>query len=299
LKPCLFVGDISLDLGLSVPHVPSPDEKVHCSAASEGVGGVVTNAAVAFAKSGGGAVLVAQIGSDTASAMVVEQLTHSGLDFRPASVPGGLCRVVSMLEPHGEKRLLLYPGISLFPDFSVVAAIDLTKFSHLHTSCFGAAALPLVERARAHGLSWSIDLEPATFPDGITTLAGALDGAELVFVNDRAAAAIGAEAVAHLFGLGVKAILRSRGPNGAELHLPGRAIAARPPEGLPIVDTTGAGDCLAGWFLAGRAQGLPVEKALGRAVNAASYSCGKIGAQAGFPRPEDIQDFPITTEEIS
>jgi len=299
MKRYLFVGDISLDLSLSAPHVPAPDEKVHCSGAAEGVGGVVTNTSVAFARAGGDAVLAVQLGTDPASEAIGGQLVHPGLEFRPASVAGGLCRVVTILEEHGEKRLLLYPGVSIFPNECVAAAIDLAGISHLHTSCFGPAAHGLVARARSAGLTWSVDLEPATFLAGVETLADILDGAELVFVNDRAADALGGDAPERLRALGVKAVVRSRGPLGAEFHGTGKAVAARPPQGLPVVDTTGAGDCLAGWFLAGRAAGLPIETALAQAVNAATLSCTRIGAQTGYPRPDEIQRFPIKTEEVA
>nr|WP_236638008.1 PfkB family carbohydrate kinase [Mangrovicoccus ximenensis] len=60
------------------------------------------------------------------------------------------------------------------------------------------------------------------------------------------------------------------------------------PAALPIADTTGAGDCLAGWFLACRARGLGPEAALNDAVTAATLSCGSVGAQAGYPLPQDV-----------
>ena len=298
MKQSLFVGDISLDLSLSASHIPAPDEKVHCSSAAEGVGGVITNTAMAFAKAGGEAVLAVQLGEDDASRTIHGQLRHPGLHFRPIHVPGGLCRVVTILEPHGEKRLLLYPGVSIFPDEPVAAAIDLAGMSHLHTACFGSAAHVLVERARAAGLSWSLDLEPATFGGGIETLADILSGCAIAFVNDRAAQAIGPDAVQRLHAMGVQAVIRSRGPLGAEYHGRGRALVARPPAGLPILDTTGAGDCLAGWFLAGQAAGWPIETALARAVTAATLSCARIGAQTGYPGLAEVQSFPIKTEEV-
>jgi len=299
MKPYLFVGDISLDLSLSASHIPVPDEKVHCSSAFEGIGGVVTNTAVAFVKAGGQAILVVQVGDDPASEAVGSQLAYAGLDFRPRHVAGGLCRVVTILEPHGEKRLLLYPGVSIFPDEATVASLDLTAASHLHTSCFGSAAYSLVQRARDAGMTWSIDLEPATFAGSIEVVADVLDGADVVFVNDRAAEAIGPNPLQCLRSLGVKSIVRTRGPLGAELHTGDTVIAARLPAGLPIIDTTGAGDCLAGWFLSGCAAGWSRATALGRAVNAATFSCGRVGAQTGYPTLEDIQNFPIKTEEIA
>ena len=55
----MFVGAISVDLTMTVDHVPAPDEKVH----AESSGGVVANAAVACARAGGRVRLVFQVGA--------------------------------------------------------------------------------------------------------------------------------------------------------------------------------------------------------------------------------------------
>jgi len=286
----LFVGDVSLDLSLQAPHMPAPDEKVHCSASTEGLGGVVTNTAVAFSRAGGSAALGIQLGTDHASGQVRHDIEAMQLDLRPAIVPGGLCRVVTMIEPHGEKRLLLYPGVSIYPDEAAVQALRLDDIAHLHTACFGPAAETLVARVRRAGISWSIDLEPASFPHGIATLATVLDGASVVFVNDRAAETIGTDPVARLRDLGVGAVVRTRGSLGAELYREnGETLYAPPPKGLTIVDTTGAGDCLAGWFLAGLAAGWRIDTVLARAVRAASIACTRVGAQTAYPMLSEIE----------
>jgi ribokinase len=286
----LFVGDVSLDLSLQAPHMPAPDEKVHCTASTEGLGGVVTNTAVAFSRAGGDAALGIQLGDDLASAQVRSELEAMRLDLRPAIVPGGLCRVVTMIEPHGEKRLLLYPGVSIYPDAGAIQALSLDDVVHLHTACFGPAAVALVERARQAGISWSIDLEPASFPGGIATLVPVLNGARVVFVNDRAADVIGRDPIGRLRDLGVRDIVRTRGPLGAEFYRKsGEMLYAPPPQGLDIVDTTGAGDCLAGWFLAGLAAGWRIDIVLERAVRAASIACTRVGAQTAYPTLSEIE----------
>lgn len=292
----LFVGDISLDLSLLVPHVPEPDEKVHCTGAQEGVGGVIANTAVAFARAGGDGILEVQIGDDLASRQVITAIGEEPLTLAPTVVPGLLCRVVTVLEPHGEKRLLLYPGVSLFPDAAVVENLQLTGILHLHTALFGPSGRRLIARARHLGVGWSLDLEPATFGQNIEELADVLDGAELVFVNDRAAQKLGNDPVGLLQAMGVKSVVRTLGAQGAEFHSGGSIIRAVPPSGLPIVDTTGAGDCLAGWFLAGRAAGIGADLALSRAVRAASISCGRLGAQSAYPTAAEIENLAIAEE---
>jgi ribokinase len=54
------------------------------------------------------------------------------------------------------------------------------------------------------------------------------------------------------------------------------------------VDTTGAGDCLVGWLGVGIAEGLGLERAVQRAIKAASLKTTRSGAQDGMPYREEV-----------
>lgn len=281
----LIVGDISLDLTLTTPHVPAPDEKVICHSLHEGLGGVAANTAIAAARAGVDTVFAGCLGSDDASRVARHALQEEPLELRLSVRPGALCRAVTMVEPVGEKRLLLYPGLSIYPPRDAIETLVLDDIDHLHTAVYGAAGVRLIERARDHGITWSLDLEPATFPDGITQLASVIEGAEYVLVNDRAADAIGPDAVGRLIDMGARNVIRTMGPDGASLHDARKRQIARvaAPADLPVVDTTGAGDCLAGWLLRSRQPGHTLETALADAVVAATRACGRLGTQDAFP----------------
>lgn len=285
----LCVGDVSLDLTLVVDHVPEPDEKVHASRMVEAAGGLVANAAAAAARAGAAVRLVIQVGSDPASDLVVQRLGADGLQVEASRVTGNLCRVVILIEPHGEKRLVLDPGCSMYPASNIVSDLSLEGVGHLHTATYDDAARALIARCRHLGIGWSMDLEPASFPDGIEKLADVVDGAAVLFLNERAAARIGPDAEGRLLDMGARRIVSTLGPSGARYRDRERTVSCRPPSGLPVVDTTGAGDCLAGWFLAGLIGAIPVEDNLRRAVTAASLSCGAIGAQASYPDLASLQ----------
>lgn len=296
LPSLLFVGDVTMDLTMVVDHVPGPDEKVHALRSVEATGGVVSNAAVAAASSGVPVRLAVQVGDDPASDAALHQLSGSGLHVEAARRPGGLSRVVVLIEPHGEKRLVLDPGVSLAPDAEAVGAVSLGAVSHVHTALYGEAARDLIERCRTLGIGWSLDLEPASFPYGVETIADVVNGAAILFLNERAAARIGANASQRLLDMGALRVVSTLGPAGARYDEPGRSVTCRPPSSLPVVDTTGAGDCLAGWFLAGFVEGSPVEQILARAVTAASLSCGSLGAQASYPSLPLIQSHLVEVE---
>jgi ribokinase len=290
-KVALFAGDGTLDLTLHVSHVPQPDEKVHVQTASESAGGVIANAAVACALAGHAARALIQAGADEAGARVLSELAARNVDIGPSISAGENCRVVILVEPHGEKRLLLYPGTSLYPSLAQTRAVSLEDVGWMHTAIYDLeAGLALIERCRANDIPWSIDLEPASFTEGVETLGRHLDGAAVVLCNARAAQALGPNAVKRLLSFGVRAVVLTEGATGATWCEGENRYVVAAPRIVPV-DTTGAGDCLAGWLVAGLMKGLPKPAALADAVIAASLSCTQPGAQLSYPTRHRLDRF--------
>lgn len=290
----LFVGDASWDITLSVAHVPKPDEKLLTSTVVESAGGVAANAAVAAHCNGSRSRALVAVGSDVRGGEVVADLERAGIEVVTRR-RGQTTLAVMIVDPGGEKRLVLYPGSSMYPTTEAVNAVRLSGTSWVHTAIYDieASAL-LIERCREQEISWSIDLEPATFRHGIDSLADHLDGAAVVFCNDAAASALGSDAVGVLIRLGVRAVVRTGGARGADLHRPGEAttsIQAPFIDTASIIDTTGAGDCLAGWFVAELAFNTDPVTALRRAVTAASLSCRGFGGLLSYPDPTAVRNL--------
>lgn len=287
----LFVGDVSLDLTMVVDHLPAPDEKVHVHAAVEAPGGVVANAAVACALAGAPVSAWLRLGNDAAAEMVRTSLAAASIALDSEAAAGSTCRVVVILEPHGEKRLLLDPGVTMYPSVEWVRVRGLDGMGWVHTAVYGAAARDLAALCRTAGVPFSLDLEPATFADGFDAIADIAAGAEAVFCNERAVGLLGAAGIDRLFASGVRTVVRTLGPAGAELRTPAGGIVVSAPTDIRIVDTTGGGDCLAGWFIAGRLAGKAGAEALEPAVIAATLSCGRLGAQASYPTAAEVAQF--------
>ncbi|SEP95956.1 ribokinase [Faunimonas pinastri] len=286
----LFIGDVSWDLTFAVSHVPAPDEKVHAGALFASAGGVVVNAAVAASCAGARPTTLLRLGDDATGRLVEADLGAKGVRVRSTSVAGATCHVVIMIEPHGEKRMVLYPGVSMYPADELIVATDFSAAPWVHTSVYDRQAASLVVgKCREHGVRWSLDLEPATFPDGIETLSDHLDGAELVFCNARSAAQLGGDPVEILQGLGVRNVVLTLGPDGAAWHGRQGTFSVAAPHGK-VVDTTGAGDCLAGWLIAELLADTAPEIALRNAVAAATLSCGIAGAQASYPTRAQVEE---------
>lgn len=287
-RAALFVGDASLDLTLRIPRVPEPDEKIRVDTIAEAPGGVVTNAAVAASRTGARVRLLLNLGSDFASETFEKCISNETLSMEAEHGQGALCRATILLDRDGEKRLLLCPGQSMYPTLAQVENTDLTNVGWVHTASYDiVAATRLAARCRTAGIPWSVDLEPATFPNGIASLAPVLSGAATVFCNNRAADRLGRDPVGALRDLGVLSVVATRGPAGAVLYQSGDTVAVAAPP-VTLLDTTGAGDCLAGWFVAERLRGTSPADAMRRAVAAATFSCGRLGAYASFPFPEEM-----------
>lgn len=290
----LFVGDVSWDITLGTARIPGSDEKVVVDQLEEHAGGVVANAAVAAARAGASTRGLFQLGSDWRGRAAVEALARTGMALSTAEASGATALALIALDDQGEKRLWLYFGRSMYPQLSQVDSCELADCSWAHTAVYDVrAAARLVDRCRRAGVPWSIDLEPATFPDGIDTLSDHVHGAAVVFCNDAASEQLGPEPVARLIALGARRVVRSRGSLGAELYdreLGVERILVRAPN-VEAIDTTGAGDCLAGWFAYGLVTGGDARGALERAVAAASLSCTRPGGQASFPTEGELDSF--------
>jgi ribokinase len=280
----LCVGDLGLDTTLVVDHLPAADEKVFASRVTEHAGGVVANAARAAVLAGASARLVCAVGSDPQAAAVTGRMRTLDVTVAAETVPGATYRSVITLDAGGEKRLVLVPGV-MYPSAGTVRDADLTGVRWVHTAAYDlAAAIALAARCRAERLAWSVDLEPATVPAAPGLLEPLLSGAAAVFCNARAAADLGPDPAQWLRSRGAERVVLTRGAHGARLVDAQRVTdVAGIPAAAPIVDTTGAGDCLAGWFAGRMAAGDGALAALREAVAAASDSCTRYGAQASYP----------------
>ena len=283
----LFVGDCGWDMTLFVDRMPDPDEKLFTSRTVESAGGVAANAAVACVRAGVPARAWLSLGDDAAGQAVRAQLGSDRVTVAATCVPGPTCRSVIILEPSGEKRLLLSPGVSMYPAAELVRTASLDGIGWMHTVVYdphtGGEA---VARCRERGIPWSLDLESATFEAGIASLGASLSGAAVVFCNARAAAKLGPDPAAALASYGVQAIVLTRGAAGATWRRGAERVVAVPDASIaggPIIDTTGAGDCLAAWFIAETLCGADPVTALRAAVTAATLSCSTAGAQPAFP----------------
>jgi ribokinase len=295
----LVAGDVGWDLFFEVDHFPSPDEKVFCGGTVSDVGGVGANTAAAAALLGADAALAARFGSDPFGTLAAQRLGALPLDL-------SLCRVdpaaatplaVIVTDPSGEKRIVLAPTAGMFPDAAQVVgrAVPLPDWLHLVAYDLEAAA---AIAGSLSGVPASLDLEPASVPEGeVSRMAGLAGMMDTVIVNERSAALFGGaeQAIRALRAWGTQVVVLTAGAAGAVCVAGERRWAIRPPR-VPVVDTTGAGDMFAGAYAVARTRGASPSDAARFAVAAASLSCRGLGPRGAVPTTREIEQALQTME---
>jgi 2-dehydro-3-deoxygluconokinase len=267
-----------------------------------GYGGDVANVCVMAARAGIGARLAARVGADALGGALLAFWDAEGVDVGhvqiEASAPTGI--YVNERTPGNAHRFDYHrrgsAGSLLAPEDIAPAFIN--GLAVLHTSgislaVVGAATAAATERARAAGalISFAVNHRPNLDGDPEAVLAAAR-GADVVFISAEEAELLletsAIEEVREALGHDPSELVITLGANGAAIAAGSEVLTIRAPA-VDAVDAAGAGDALAGAYLAARIRGLDPEPALRRGVAAAALSCRAFGCALSYPAGAEIE----------
>ncbi|MEV4081419.1 carbohydrate kinase family protein [Nonomuraea fuscirosea] len=268
--PCLgVIGNISIDT------TRYPDGRRHVL-----IGGAALYVASAAARAGATTRPISVAGSDLASLHAhawPATLDLSGV----AMLPGPSCRfditygsdgqVIAMTAEYGAATTLTAHALTL---------LARSGFDHWHVCCRRPLDVgQVLDRLMMTGQRFSLDFHLASAAEQITAAKAALPHAEAVFVN-----AAEYQLLDELVAVNdLPAVVVSDGPGAVILLRHGQPVGVELPERHPVVEVTGAGDTLAGTFLAEFLHGIPGRDALAAAVTAASRHTGTPGVPYNPP----------------
>jgi 2-dehydro-3-deoxygluconokinase len=248
--------------------------------------------------------LLTQIGDDAGGRLLVEFWTDRGVDVSRVAVddqaPTGLY-INDGLASGGHKFEYYRSGSAasrLGPDdidHEFIRGLDLLHVTGITLSISesaAAAARCAMDSARAAGvtLAFDVNFRPQLGADPGDILAIARRADVVLLANADAEAVIGTsepEKMLAALGPTPREIVVTRGASPALLFTREAAFSVEPPA-VEVVNSAGAGDAVAGSYLASRLQGVAPEEALVRAVVAASLSCGRSGCARGYPSAEEV-----------
>ncbi len=282
------------------------------------LGGSGYNTALTLARCGAKVAYNASLSSrDTMGRLFLSRLADEGIDQRfigacDAPTPSA---TVESFDADGAARYRFRLSGTAFD--VAPPEPDLSDFAHLHVTSFGAtlgasgrAALALMRRARAAGLSVSYDFNirlPVLPPpdQARSAIEERVPFCDLVKLSYEDAVAVdtgSGQDYQRWFAGGLPLVLSTSGDHGADLYLAsGGMISAFVPAD-EVVDTIGAGDSFMGAFLASLWQNgglgpvlrdLPEElsaSAMDFACRVAAETCGERGCNPPRLKPKPPYD---------
>lgn len=285
------VGLSCLDHVWRVERFPPLGSRTDASAYRSQGGGPAATAAVAAARLGAAAELVALHGSDAAGEEALAELAREGVDVKAVRrVEGGRTFVSAVLvAPGGERWIFPYRGSGLADDESWLGAVDLTGAGALlvdmrHPRLCRAAALA----ARTAGVPVVADygnlraFDDAHLADHL--LASRECAQELLGRDDPE------EALARLRRRPGQVVGVTLGAEGLLLD-DGAGVVRVPAPSVDAVDTTGAGDVFHGAYAVAVARAWPARVAARYAAVAAALACRTFGSRSGIPTDAEARAF--------
>jgi ribokinase len=297
----LCVGDIDVDLFVSVPVIPGFDQKVGGRHLGQMPGGMSANSAVAFARLGRPARLVAAIGDDAGGREALAKVAAEGVDVshvvRRNGVNSFTC--VVLLSPSGEKSLIRLETDAYMPRIDDITAEVFDGIRHVHVT-YGDAALTehVLTQAHERGLTTSLDLEPPDIGRAPEYLSTVLRLVDTLFVNREAWLSAAEVLGATLYRGMLKQpgeIILTMGADGCR-HIGPAGETTMPGVPLHSIDTTGAGDCFAAAYITRKLEGAKLQDRLRFANAAAALATLAYGAQTAMPSRSAVDDLLMSRE---
>jgi ribokinase len=273
------VGSANLDLVATVDRLPRPGETVPGGSFAEYPGGKGLNQAVAAARAGARTAFVGAVGHDSAGEVLLAVMGADDIStdsVERVDEPSG--RAMIFVSAEGENSIVVVAG-----------ANDKVSAQRLPTARVVLSQLEVpvdaIERAfaaaRATGAITVLNPAPVkALPDSLLALC------DILTPNEHEVELLGG--VERLRSLGARAVVVTRGADGADVHTADGVhhVAAF---SVTPVDTTGAGDCCSGSLCARLASGDDILTAMRYASAAAALSTTVAGAAPSMPRRGQVE----------
>jgi 2-dehydro-3-deoxygluconokinase len=287
------LGEGLVELGLEA----APDRTV-----TLGYGGDAANTAVMAARMGVEARLLGRVGADALGERLLAFWSATGVDTRHVLVDAGAPTGIYVNErgAEGLRRFDYHrtgsAGSRLQPADATPGFLDGLGVLHLTGITLAVSAssrdtaLRLLRQARERGVrvSLAVNHRPALGGD-VDVLRATACEADVVFASEEEAESVfgTSDAQALAATLGAAELVLTRGDRGAVLVTGGESTAVSAPT-VTVVDPAGAGDALAGAYLAARLQDEPAGDALRLGVTAAALSCAARGCALSYPSRGEV-----------
>jgi len=275
------LGSINVDHVYAVPHLVGPGETLAADSLNTMLGGKGANQSVAAARAGARAVHIGAVGPE--GGPWVDQLRAFGVEARVAEVEEATGHANICVDDAGENMIVIFSGANIKQSLShlEMALADAGAGDYLllqnETNLRRAAA----ELAHARGMRVVFSAAPFS----VAAVREMLPHTDLLVMNEVEAAQLQAA----LGDIDLPDRLITRGAQGVTWF--GDEDISLPAFSVTPVDTTGAGDCFIGTFVAGLDQGLDVAQALRLGQAASAIQVTRPGTADAIPTRAETDAF--------
>lgn len=274
-----------------MPSLPEHDQKTLSQLVGKQPGGMGGNVACGASRLGLRTGMVSWVGDDADGQLVLDDLRRFGVDTSHVKVESDTTTnfATVLIDPTGEKAIVVVPTAfnTLVLDPPLTEYLQNTRL--VYCAAYDPAQLAQVtEIGRASGALICTDIEPAA---GLQdeTFSQVLSLVDIAFIDAKTVATDDYDQLAQeLRAVGPRVVIMSFGAEGA-LACDAQGVTHCPAFTVPVVDTTGAGDCFAAAFLTAYLHHSPLDQALRYASAAAALSIQEYGARGALPTDEEVQ----------
>lgn len=293
----IVIGSANTDMVVKSKSLPLPGETLMGGTFFMHAGGKGANQAVAAARLGGHVTLVAKLGDDIFGKQTIAGLQKENINtdyvFTDPVAPSGTA--IIMVNEEGENCIVVAPGANanlVHADIETVKNITEAPIILMQLEIPMETIEAVAIDAKANNQKIIINPAPAqaltdTLLNGLflvtpnETEAALLTG---VTVTDEVTASVAADV---FLKKGVQNVVITLGRQGAFFKNADLIFKISAPI-VTAVDTTAAGDTFSGALAVAITEGMDWEQAIGFAIEAASISVTRMGAQPSVPYRHEI-----------
>ncbi len=300
----LIIGSTNTDMVVKTDHFPKDGETVLGGKFIMNPGGKGANQAVAAARLGANVTFFAKVGNDIFGKQTIENLKKENVDISNISFDALAASGVALITVNakGENTIVVASGSNMNLQSADLEHIDkeilLADVILLQLEIPMETVEYVAEKAKKYGKKVILNPAPATkLSDKL------LDGLYLITPNQsEAELLIGTEITDEdplrrsadlLRQKGVKNVIFTLGEKGVYFSNNTSSEHIDPPR-VKVIDSTAAGDIFNGALATAIANNKEWKEAIHFAVNAASISVSRLGAQASAPTLTEVENFTKT-----
>jgi len=281
----VVAGNANVDLFVRGQRLPEPGETVFADTYDELPGGKGLNQAVAAARAGAEVAFFCAVGDDSGADFLADFLGAEPLTLSATVTPSPTGRAIIQVDARGENTIMVVGGANLATKSFDGSGFEsrVAEASHVLLQQEVPLALNLQAAKMARYAGTLVVLTPAPAENTSKEL---LELVDILLLNEheaRIVAGLDDSEEAALSLSAKRTVVLTQGAAGATLFSQGAYVGSVSAPKVESIDTTGAGDCLAGNFAAHRDAGAEDLDALDAACRAASESVKTTGAATAMP----------------